>query len=91
MRHPSRLEWRQMLGLNADNLDAPPTVFYDKTPSWYYTISPNGRQVAFGSRNQLEIRDRETCWRTNSVWLVGRPYLDQLLKRAARANSAPRQ
>jgi Tol biopolymer transport system component len=50
----------QLLALDANDLDAPPTVFYDKTPSYYFSVAPDGRQIAFGSRNQLDIRDRTT-------------------------------
>jgi Tol biopolymer transport system component len=50
----------QLLALNASDLDAPPTVFYDKTPSYYFSVAPDGRQIAFGSRDRLDIRDRTT-------------------------------
>ena len=50
----------QILAVSTDDLDAPPTVFYNKTPGWYYTVSPDEKQVAFGLSGRLEIRDRAT-------------------------------
>jgi len=50
----------QILAVNMADLDAPPTVLYDKTPGWYYAVSPDEKQVAFGLGGHLEIRDRAT-------------------------------
>jgi Tol biopolymer transport system component len=50
----------QILAVNMADLDAPPTVLYDKTPGWYYTVSPDEKQVAFGLSGRLKIRDRPT-------------------------------
>jgi hypothetical protein len=46
-------------------------------PAW----SPGGHWLAFDER----------AGRNNSVWLVGRPYLDQLLSRTTDASPPPRQ
>jgi len=46
-------------------------------PAW----SAGGRWLAFDERVS----------RTNSVWLVGRPYLDQLLRHAPSSNPPLRQ
>ena len=35
----------QILAVNLANLDAPPTVLYDKTLGWYYTVSPDEQQM----------------------------------------------
>jgi dipeptidyl aminopeptidase/acylaminoacyl peptidase len=50
----------QIQAVNMADLDAPPAVFYDKPPGWYYTVSPDEKQVAFGLGGHLEIRDRAT-------------------------------
>ncbi len=50
----------QILAYNPDNLKAPPQVFYEAAPAWYFSASPSGDRVAFGAFGQLEIRDRKT-------------------------------
>jgi peroxiredoxin len=37
---------------------APPTVFFAKTPSWYFSVSSDQTRIAFGCAGRLEIRER---------------------------------
>jgi Tol biopolymer transport system component len=55
----SRVEGR-VLALNTENPEAPASTFYDRTPGWYFSVSPDAKRVAFGARDAFEIRDRET-------------------------------
>ena len=48
----------QVLVIDPENPTAPPGVFFSNTPAWYFSVSPDEKQVAFGCEGRLEIRDR---------------------------------
>jgi dipeptidyl aminopeptidase/acylaminoacyl peptidase len=50
----------EILAIDVNDLDAEPKVFFDGPQSWYPTVSPNGKQIAFGRKGTLVIVDRET-------------------------------
>ena len=55
----ARREYK-ILALKIDALDQAPTVFFERARSWYPAVSSDERQIAFGSREKLEILDRST-------------------------------
>jgi WD40 repeat protein len=50
----------QIMAINIDDNQAIPEVFFEKTLSWYPSISPDGKLIAFGSNGKLTIIERTT-------------------------------
>ena len=50
----------RILAFEINDQDAEPSVFFEKTRSWYPTISPDGQRIAFGPTDALVIVDRQT-------------------------------
>lgn len=53
-------ERNEVLAVNPDDPKANPVVFFENTPSWYFSVSPDESRIAFGCAGRLEIRDRLT-------------------------------
>lgn len=51
---------RQILAIKVGSTDETPTIFFENARSWYPTVSPDGRQIAFGGPGVLEVVDRES-------------------------------
>jgi Tol biopolymer transport system component len=47
----------RILAINPTGQQAEPKVICQETPSWYFAVSPDSRQVAFGANGGLQIRE----------------------------------
>jgi Tol biopolymer transport system component len=57
----------QVVAVNPSVSSAVPVVFYTNTPAWYFSVSPDEKQVAFGCGGLLDVRDRATG-KTVAAW-----------------------
>ena len=47
----------QVLELDPKHLTAAPVIFFSNTTAWYFSVSPNEKQIALGADDRLEIYD----------------------------------
>ena len=57
----------QILAVNPSEPSPQPAIFFTNTPSWYFSVSPDQTQVAFGCPGRLDIRNRATG-QTVAAW-----------------------